>query len=121
MGEEGYYVIVHTELAVGHGEPNCRRGEALTEGVHRVDVVRPVRRPPSLSNHPAMTDQHEAVHFMFAMLDRVEESEDARRGHPFRFRCATGKLARPGHRGDCLAPGHKRKETNPSRADANLF
>ena len=68
-----------------------------------------------------MTDEHEAVQLMFAVLDRVQERQDARRGDALRFGRAAGKLGGASRWRDRSASRQKRKQTHTGGADPDLF
>src|SRR5690242_10401431 len=119
LREERYHPILYTEPSLRHGKTNRRGREAFAHRIHCVIQLRRVRRPPSLSYHPAVTRKHETVQLMFALSEGIEEGQDAGRGHAFRL----GRASRKPGIAVRLAggPTTERNQTQPSRAETELF
>src|SRR5262245_59518998 len=82
LGEELQYLIVETQLAFCDGQSYGRGCEALTQRKEGVGSIGAVRRPPALSHHMAVPNEHEAIHKFDLRVGRLDEREEGRRRDP---------------------------------------
>ncbi|VXB73774.1 hypothetical protein FRIGORI9N_410010 [Frigoribacterium sp. 9N] len=80
FGEVAEHGVVEPHQALGHGEPDGRRREALAQRVEQVGAVGRVRSPPALGDDLSVAQQHDAVRLDAGRgLEGVDERGDARR------------------------------------------
>ena len=85
--------MLSPKVAFADGKTDGRRSKAFADGVKGMLQIGPVGIPPSFRDDLAMAQQHEAVKLILAGSRSIEETADAARGNPFRFRRAAGKSA----------------------------
>jgi len=82
-------LVLEVKTPAGDREPYRAGGHALGQGMHHVNAVGPIRRPPSFGDDMAAPPKHEALNFEPVLLDVVEESENASGGNALALRRCT--------------------------------
>ncbi len=104
LGEVRDNRVVQVEQALGLRERRRGGGEALAERVQQLRPPGAVRPPPSLSYHPPVPHQHQAVHLdARTLIHRVQEAEDRGRIDPL----IRWRTSRQGTRHDASLGHHK--------------
>jgi len=101
VGEELQNRIVQTQLALGDGQPDGGRGEALAQRIEHVGRCGVVRRPPALGHDVPVSHEHEAVQGVDIGIGGIDERQNGRRGDALCLRRAAGQFNPKAHGTGC--------------------
>ena len=72
-GKEFEDFVVDAELVLGDCQSHCGRGETLAQRKEHVIVFGVVGIPPAFCNHLAVAHDHQAVHAVDLLVERVHK------------------------------------------------